>query len=1356
MKFKLKFLSLVLPLVVGSAWNVLANPTGMTVVAGTASASTSGAQLNVNVSQATFLNWSSFNIKAGETTTFVQPSANSVVINQIGGANPSQIFGSLNANGTVILANANGFYFGPNSMVKVGGSFIATTATLPPDFGAGSAWQFTGMPPLASIVNYGQIEVGQGKSLYLIAEQIENHGRLNAPGGEVGLAAGQVVLLNDRADGRSFSAEVQMPSGSVDNFGRITADAGTIALQAKVVNQGGLIQANSIQNINGTIELIASDTVNLDANSAISAQGDTTGTSSGGAVTIKSGNNFSDQTGSTINISGGAQGGHGGQVEISAPNMNAIQSGINGASAAGFINGELTIDPLNISLAASGGNGTAGEYSSGTVNVSAPPVAGTLTLNINSFASSLSQISLQAANNITLATTWNLANSSGPANLNLTAGNNITFNNGAAINAGNNWTVNLVAGTGFVPTVAQPTPVSGSDGILLNGNSFIRTQNGDINLSAAGNVTVNSGYVNTVKGGNISATARFGDINAGNNNTGYLINGVKTLAGNPGLGLGANVGGISTLKGGNVSLNAGDDVISNLGTSPSGQMTPGASGAYAGGNVMVIAGNEISGNFLVSNGTGKLAAGVTVDSQNHVTINNPVADIGTAGTSVTLSLITGTWNAFAARNLYISEVNNPNGTFDSQYKEPVTGFAGNIDTGGNITAPPAKSIYLYNYAPDSGASFWAGNAIALGNGITRLSGQDVGTYAAAIYPPILSLTAGAGGIAVDTSIILYPSSHGALNIIDGGNLTGVVGVNTSTTGITMSDSGLPDYTTFGTGHAVTPLHVNDPNPVTLNISGSIANFDLTVPTFANINVGGTTPFTTPSGQNIFGTYNFNFSGQNLSSSATTRINVLGDIVYQGLVTSVNLGYYNATPLPAEVFDVANSTQPSVTQFLAYDTSTGLLSFRGAMTQDNLNFLQNPTVLVNGQPQAISLTPAQQAALAALYANSQGVYAAGSGIYLNGPGKLKITAQNMDLGTSSGIQVDPVNMTQLNTIPPHGAMLDIHLSGNLDMTSTAVANSGWLGGIKICVGGELNVGQQSLFGNASGVARGIYTTSAGDISVNAVRDVNVDGSRIAAFDGGNVTVISRQGNVNAGAGGLGDVEIGLELQLNANGTLVPVSTGRDISGSGIMALNDGASTIGVGNITIKALLGSINADVGGIEQIPFNHITSPDTFIELDAGKDIFAGNSGVIGSNLRFTAGGNISGLFVGSGAVSINAGKDFSGTIVGSTTVNVTAGGSVAGTIVGGENVSVSGGDITASLISGSVSASGNDSGASLGIPQSNVAKENTQFADNAMTTISKTGASDDDEFNKKKKGIALAQKASRVTVILPSKEKL
>jgi hypothetical protein len=215
----------------------------------------------------------------------------------------------------------------------------------------------------------------------------------------------------------------------------------------------------------------------------------------------------------------------------------------------------------------------------------------------------------------------------------------------------------------------------------------------------------------------------------------------------------------------------------------------------------------------------------------------------------------------------------------------------------------------------------------------------------------------------------------------------------------------------------------------------------------------------------------------------------------------------------------------------------------------------------------------------------------------------------------------------------------------------------------------------------------------------------------------------------------------------------LATGRDIGGSGIMAITDGSSTIGVGNITVEALRGSINADLGGIEQIPFNHIVSPDNFIALDAGKDISAGNSGVIGSNIRTTAGGNISGIFVGSGSVAINAGENFSGTIVGSTTVSVNAGGSVSGTIVGGDSVSVSGGEITASLLSGSVSTSGDAIGATVGIPQSNVMPNNSQADGGTDVAAVKNGGQDDEEDQKKKKSITLAQKVSRVTVLLPSK---
>src|ERR1700733_14796958 len=162
----------------GLAGPLQANPLGMTVVSGSATAKTTGPQLNITVSSSAVLNWSSFNIQSGQTTSFLQPSANSIVFNNIGGANPAKIWGTLTANGTVVLADSAGFYFGPNSMVKVGGDFIATTTPLPPDYGIGSSWTFTGMPPLAGIVNYGQIAAGSGHGLFLIAEQIDNEGSL--------------------------------------------------------------------------------------------------------------------------------------------------------------------------------------------------------------------------------------------------------------------------------------------------------------------------------------------------------------------------------------------------------------------------------------------------------------------------------------------------------------------------------------------------------------------------------------------------------------------------------------------------------------------------------------------------------------------------------------------------------------------------------------------------------------------------------------------------------------------------------------------------------------------------------------------------------------------------------------------------------------------------------------------------------------------------------------------------------------------------------------------------------------------------------------------------------------------------
>src|SRR5215472_15804411 len=90
-----------------------ANPTGGTVTQGRATFSTTGSQFNINQTSANaFINWQSFNVGANEVVNFNQPTAQSVTFNQIKQGNASQIMGKINANGYIVLENANGFSFG--------------------------------------------------------------------------------------------------------------------------------------------------------------------------------------------------------------------------------------------------------------------------------------------------------------------------------------------------------------------------------------------------------------------------------------------------------------------------------------------------------------------------------------------------------------------------------------------------------------------------------------------------------------------------------------------------------------------------------------------------------------------------------------------------------------------------------------------------------------------------------------------------------------------------------------------------------------------------------------------------------------------------------------------------------------------------------------------------------------------------------------------------------------------------------------------------------------------------------------------------------------------------------------------
>ena len=108
---------------------VAAGPEGGTVVGGAATISGQGsASVTINQStQNAIINWNTFNIGVNESVRFNQPNSGSVALNRvIGGRGPSEILGSLTANGRIFLINRDGVLFGPGAVVNTAG-FLATT-----------------------------------------------------------------------------------------------------------------------------------------------------------------------------------------------------------------------------------------------------------------------------------------------------------------------------------------------------------------------------------------------------------------------------------------------------------------------------------------------------------------------------------------------------------------------------------------------------------------------------------------------------------------------------------------------------------------------------------------------------------------------------------------------------------------------------------------------------------------------------------------------------------------------------------------------------------------------------------------------------------------------------------------------------------------------------------------------------------------------------------------------------------------------------------------------------------------------------------------------------------------------------
>jgi filamentous hemagglutinin family protein len=536
-------------------WSVHANPTGQQVVNGQATFTNQGGVLSIANTPGAIINWQSFSINAGETTRFLQQSTSSAVLNRILGQDPSRILGALQSNGKVFLVNPNGVLFGQGSQVDVNGIVASTLNITNEDFIAGRL-NFKAGDKAGDLKNQGVITTPAGGQVFLIAPNVENSGIIASPKGDVVLAAGHTVQLVDSAD-PNMQVVVSAPEHEALNLGQVVAQGGRIGIYGALVNQRGLISADSaIVGENGKIVFKASGTTMLDAGSMTSATGagkggeidvlgdrvglvsdakvDASGKTGGGTVLIGGdyhGENAAiqnakrtyvgsgtqikaDATGAgdggkvivwsdeatraygSISARGGEPGGNGGFVETSGHYLDSTGIRVDARAPKGKT-GTWLLDPTDIVVAASGTAALSDVklFANPDVDVS----GGSSTIDPATINGATANVVLQATNNITFSDPVSIA----AAGIGLTAraGNNIDVNaaittNGGAITLTANDSGGPATGTGML---TLNNVVSSSGGAVnLSGDSIelgggVSSGGAAIKVNATGSIDMDGG-----------------------------------------------------------------------------------------------------------------------------------------------------------------------------------------------------------------------------------------------------------------------------------------------------------------------------------------------------------------------------------------------------------------------------------------------------------------------------------------------------------------------------------------------------------------------------------------------------------------------------------------------------------------------------------------------------------------------------------------------------------------------------------------------------------------------------------------------------------------------------------------------
>ncbi|MFM8341605.1 MAG: filamentous hemagglutinin N-terminal domain-containing protein, partial [Methylomonas sp.] len=437
-------LSLVLA---GSAW-AADLPTGGQIIGGNGSITTNGNSMTINQSTSKMaVDWQSFSIGQNKTVEFVQPSSSAVALNRILGTDVSVIQGALKSNGQVFLINPNGVMFSKGAQVNVGSLVASTLNIKTEDFMAGN-YHFEGASSNA-IINQGNITADSAGTVALIAAKITNTGQINADAGNVLIGAGSKVKLD-----LGGPIKIEVEQGAIDALieqgGGIRADGGLVYLTAKAVGQ----ITSTVINHTGITEA------------------KTLATGEKGQIVLMGGMSKDRiMVGGKLDASA-PNGGDGGFIETSSAHVSFNKDlQITTAAPYGKM-GTWLIDPVDFTIAASGGDLTGSQLSSALQ-------AANVTIDTTAAATQV-----YSADN-------SLTGSNGNGDIfvkdtitpNLTALRTLTLKAGGAINFGSGVSgeEGIITATGNKLNVYLSAGNDGSsNGVTFNTGSSVTTNGGDL------------------------------------------------------------------------------------------------------------------------------------------------------------------------------------------------------------------------------------------------------------------------------------------------------------------------------------------------------------------------------------------------------------------------------------------------------------------------------------------------------------------------------------------------------------------------------------------------------------------------------------------------------------------------------------------------------------------------------------------------------------------------------------------------------------------------------------------------------------------------------------------------------------